>query len=255
MLERISFTKIFNQEYFLVYDLSYDLQTYVKQSASYVTVTDQFQVKVKSPVFQDKSLISYTHLRNISDFKMTSDSNTNCITMETIEQEIADELILNTINTIRKNRKRPDTSSTHEYLQKKLNNSDVTAEIIESRLSFLTKKNRIENKLTNGKSSYFIKDHIFLNGPTQPNISDKSSPLSCKTSSDVKIIKKQISENAISLLEDKITSLEEIASVLNKEIIALRSFIIEQQLVIKKLRKKHPQSVHHNPKQIDSKTK
>ena len=109
-----------------------------------MTVTDQFQVKVKSPVFQDKSLISYTHLRNISDFKMTSDSNTNCITMETIEQEIADEyldnLILNTINTIRKNRKRPDTSSIHEYLQKKLNNSDVTAEIIESRLSFLTKK-------------------------------------------------------------------------------------------------------------------
>ena len=134
-----------------------------------MAVTDQFQVKVKSPVFQDKSLISYTHLRNISDFKMTSDSNTNCITMETIEQEIADEyldnLMLNTINTIRKNRKRPHTSSIHEYLQKKLNNSDVTAEIIESRLSFLAKKNRIENKLANGKSSYFIKDQTFLNGP------------------------------------------------------------------------------------------
>ena len=41
--------------------------------------------------------------------------------MEMIEQEIADEyldnLILNTINTIRKNRKRPDTLSIHEYLQ------------------------------------------------------------------------------------------------------------------------------------------
>ena len=85
--------------------------------------------------------------------------------METIEQEIADEylgnLILNTINTIRKNRKRP----IHEYLHKKLNNSDVTAKIIESRLSFLTKKNRIENKLTNGKNSYFIKEQTFLNGP------------------------------------------------------------------------------------------
>ena len=54
--------------------------------------------------------------------------------METIEQEIADEyldnLILNTMNTIRKNRKRLDTSSIHEYLHKNLNNSDVTAEII-----------------------------------------------------------------------------------------------------------------------------
>ena len=178
-----------------------------------MTVTDHFQVKDKSRVFHDKSLILYTNFRNILDFKITSDSNTNCITMETIEPEITDEyldnLILNTINTIKKNRKRPDTSSIHEYLQKKLNNSDVTAEIIESRLSFLTKKNRIENKLTNGKISYFIKDQTFLNGPIQPNISDKSSPLSCKTSSDVKIIEEKISEKEIMLLEDKITSLKE----------------------------------------------
>ena len=85
---------------------------------------------------------------------MTSDSNTNCKTMETIEQEITD-----------RNRKRLDTSSIHEYLHKKLNSSDVPVEIIESRLSFLTNKNRIENKLKNGKSSYFIKDQRFLNGP------------------------------------------------------------------------------------------
>ena len=95
--------------------------------------------------------------------------------------------------------------------------------MIESRLSFLTKKNRIKNKLTNGKSSYFIKDQTFLNGPVQPNISDKSSPLSCKTSSDVKIIEKQISENGISLLEDKIASLKENVSVLNTEIREIKS--------------------------------
>ena len=96
-------------------------------------------------------------------------------------------------------------------------------------------------------SSYFIKDQTFLNGPIQPNISDKSSPLSCKTSSDVKIIEKQISENEISLLEDKITSLKENVSVFNTQITALRSFIIEQLLVIQKMRKKHSQSVQHNP--------
>ena len=96
-------------------------------------------------------------------------------------------------------------------------------------------------------SSYFIKDQTFLNRPIQPNISDKSFPLSCKTSSDVKIIEKQISENEISLLEDKITSLKENVSVFNTQITALRSFIIEQLLVIQKLRKKHSQSVHHNP--------
>ena len=170
--------------------------------------------------------------------------------METIKQGIAgeyfDNLILNTINTIRKNRKRPEHHPYTNIYKKKLNNSDVTIEIIESRLSFLIKKNRIENKLTNGKSFYFIKDQTFLNGPIQSNISDISSPLSCKTSSDVKIIEKQISENEISLLEDKITSLEENVSMFNTKITALRSFIIEQLLVIKKLRKK-PQSVHHNP--------
>ena len=128
---------------------------------------------------------------------------------------------MNTINTTWKNRKRPHTLSIHKYSQKKLNNYDVTAEIIESRLSFLTKKNKIENKLTNSKSSYFIKDQTFLNGPIQPSISDKSSPLSCKTSSDVKIIEKQISENELLLLEDKIASLEENVSVVNTEIIAL----------------------------------
>ena len=71
-------------------------------------------------------------------------------------------------------------------------------------------------------SSYFIKDQTFLNRPIQPNISDKSFPLSCKTSSDVKIIEKQISENEISLLEDKITSLKENVSVFNTQITALR---------------------------------
>ena len=176
---------------------------------------------------------------------MTSGSNTSCITMETIEQKIADEyLIFNIINAIRKNRKRLDTSYIHEYLHKKLNNSEVTAEIIESRLSFLTKKNRIENKLTNRKSSYkltnrekVLKEQTFLNRPIQPNISDKSSPLNCKMPSVVKIIEKQISENANKFLEDKIASLEENASVLNTVIAPFRSFIIEQLLVIKKAAK------------------
>ena len=50
---------------------------------------------------------------------MTSDSNTICITMETIEQEVAseylDNVILNAINTIRKTRKRPDALYTNVY--------------------------------------------------------------------------------------------------------------------------------------------
>ena len=41
------------------------------------------------------------------------------------------------------------------------------------------------------------------------------------------------------LLEDKIASLEENISVLNTEITALKSFIIEQLLVIKQSTKEH----------------
>ena len=70
LMERIFFTKILNLEFFFLfaYDLSYDLQTCIKQSASYVTITDQIQVKDKSRVFQNKYLISYTHLRNDEKF-------------------------------------------------------------------------------------------------------------------------------------------------------------------------------------------
>ena len=46
--------------------------------------------------------------------------------------------------------------------------------------------------------------------------------------------KKEVSENANMLLEDKIASLEENVSVLNAEITVWRSFSIEQLLVMKK---------------------
>ena len=67
-----------------------------------------------------------------------SDLNTNCLTMETINRKIADEcldnLILNAINKIRKNKKRPDASSMYEFTYKELKNPDITIEIIEKRL-------------------------------------------------------------------------------------------------------------------------
>ena len=55
------------------------------------------------------------------------------------------------------NQKTPRYILHTQYLHKKLNNFDVTAEIIESRLLLLVKKSNTKNKLTNGKS-YFIED-------------------------------------------------------------------------------------------------
>ena len=91
-LERISFTKILSQEYFFVYDLSYDLQTYIKQSASHVTITDQFQVKDKSRVFQDKA---------ISETISNSNVAMAAASLSTIELFFLNNVIFSAINKIR----------------------------------------------------------------------------------------------------------------------------------------------------------
>ena len=88
------------------------------------------------------------------------DEDTNCITMETLEETITnndlDDLILNAIKSIRNNKKRPDCSSIYNYLSKSLSNSDITKELISSRINYLTENIKLRNKQTNGKDSYFI---------------------------------------------------------------------------------------------------
>ena len=64
-----------------------------------------------------------------------SDLDTNCVTTETFTQVIADEclgnLILNAINTIRKNKNPPDAFSISEFMYEELKNPDLTIGIIE----------------------------------------------------------------------------------------------------------------------------
>ena len=92
--------------------------------------------------------------------------------MEKINQKITDEcldnLILNAINTIRKNKTRPDASFIYEFIYKELKNLDITIEIIGKRLSTLTNNNKIENKSTNGKRSYFVKAPILRSAMDKP---------------------------------------------------------------------------------------
>ena len=80
--------------------------------------------------------------------------------METFEEIITnndlDDLILNAIKSIRNNKKRPDCSSIYDYLSKSLSNSDIRKELISSRINYLTENNKLRNKQTNGKDSYFI---------------------------------------------------------------------------------------------------
>ena len=60
----------------------------------------------------------------------------------------------NVINTIRKNKKRPDKTSIYEFLNKNLENANLTKITINKRLTSMSNNNGITKKLTNGKISY-----------------------------------------------------------------------------------------------------
>ena len=80
--------------------------------------------------------------------------------MDSIEDltavNVLDDIIINVINTIRKNKKRPDETSIYEFLNKNLENANLTKITINERLTSISNNNRITNKLTNGKNSYFV---------------------------------------------------------------------------------------------------
>ena len=58
--------------------------------------------------------------------------------MKTIENEITNEtmdnMIMNSLDSLKKNEKISDAHSIHEFIQKNLENTDITKEHIESRL-------------------------------------------------------------------------------------------------------------------------
>ena len=80
--------------------------------------------------------------------------------MDSIEDltavKVLDDIITNAINTIRKNKKQPDETSIYEFLNKNLENAKLTKIAINERLTSMSNNNRITNKLTYGKNSYFV---------------------------------------------------------------------------------------------------
>ena len=68
------------------------------------------------------------HLESINT---CTDSIKSVITDETL-----DDLILNAIISIRNNKKRPDSNSIFEYINRELKNSDITHTLVDTRLSF-----------------------------------------------------------------------------------------------------------------------
>ena len=122
-------------------------------------------------------------------------SNINNITIETIDEKIANEdldnLILNAIKSIRNIKKRPDCSVIYDYLIKLLPNSEINEKNISNRLEYLTNNNTLKNKPNNGKDSYFIVNETDQNMPDTSSeqilcpVNFKMPPAKLKTPSSV----------------------------------------------------------------------
>ena len=85
---------------------------------------------------------------------MTQNPNDD-ITMET---RTLDHLIINANKEIRYSKKKsPDGNSIFEYLNKILENPDLSKQCIESRLSSMIVDGKLEKKYTNGQTSFYIK--------------------------------------------------------------------------------------------------
>ena len=81
------------------------------------------------------------------------------VSMDSIEDLIAanvlDDIIINAINTIWKNKKRPDKTLIHELLKKKLKNANLTKITMNDRITFMSSNNCIANNLRQTKEKYF----------------------------------------------------------------------------------------------------
>ena len=153
------------------------------------------------------------HNPNINDITMTTDD-------EAISSECIDDLMMNVIKSIRYMKKRPDYSSICDYVNKLLSNSDITEDIVSNRLLYLTDNNKIKNKPTNGRDSYYIIDEIPLQVGTPPNSFGKSLSLN------------PTNENG----GDKNNQHEEIENVI-VELTVLKLFVQEQIYIMKKWKK------------------
>ena len=134
-----------------------------------------------------------------------------------MSNECIDDLMMNVIKSIRYMKKRPDYFFICDYVNKLLSNSDITEDIVSNRLLYLTDNNKIKNKPTNGRDSYYIIDEIPVQVETPPNSFGKSLSLN----------------PAIENGGDKNNQHEEIENVII-ELTVLKLFAQEQFCIMKK---------------------
>ena len=168
---------------------------------------------------------------------------------EAISNECIDDLIMNVIKSIRNMKKHPDCSSIYDYISKLLSNSDITKEIVLIRLHFLTDNNKIKNKPTNGRDSYYIIDEIPVQVEIPPNPSNELIP--DPVSYETLLINDKGKSSSLNLTNengaDKNNQHEKIEN-LTIELTALKLFVQEQFYIMKRqLEETIPESTKQLP--------
>ena len=166
-----------------------------------------------------------------------------------IADETLDDLILYAIISIHNNNKRPDSNSIFEYINRELRNSDITHTLVKTRLSLLAAGGKLEIKYPFGKASYWIRAEFQQDLSSSKTVGNSSSaatpvvsPLICETPI--------ISSNKSNVNNNP--SLEERVNLLNTELIAMQSFVIDQVILKQSLK---DSTLEKSPSDISSEVK
>ena len=121
-----------------------------------------------------------------------------------------------------------------EYLNKELYNSNITSTFIDSRLSISTIDVKVQIKYPFGKTSYWVKGNKALETCKSKILENNSKTLTSSPS----LLSPLISETSIiesneDIAGDTYRSLEENVNLLNIEVIAMKSFIEYQMLILR----------------------
>ena len=168
---------------------------------------------------------------------------------EAISNECIDDLTMNVIKSVRNMKKRPDCSSIRDYVSKLLSNSDITDEIVSNRLLYLNDNNKIKNKLTYGRDSYYIIDEILVQVEIPPNLSNELIPGPVKYETPlIKDMGKLSFLNPTNKNWDDKNNYHKKIENLIIELTALKLFVQEQFYIIKKqLEETIPESTKQLP--------
>ena len=156
MLERIFFTKILNQEYFFVYDLSYDLQTYIKQSASLWQLLISFKWKINLMYFKINILFHTSISETISNSNVTMAT----ASLSTIELNSFNNAIFSAINRIRHIKKTCRYQPGFKWNKKPQEFEDITRKYLQNYLNKLITEKKIINKINRDQHSNTVNRDI-----------------------------------------------------------------------------------------------